>query len=346
MAAKALGRDVPGMMGRPKRNQGLDKGKEKADWDELEPHKTERSWRGTLDTEEENRAGLEMMWGKAWAGEGYGAAKYVDRFTQLIVELMSRSLLPERIRLQTKLTKRCPEASCRHLLIQPDTKSTRFKIKMVAMSYLPAIELGRRRHRISLDQPGSADTPEDLERRRRDRRRTRVPAKEEDEIMTRPLRAGEIVSVLILVLSDDQYTFQLAFINPLFDPIQIRLTPSSRRDPHATCQVFVPVPHFTVHAQKDAWAYDEEEEEEHGSEGHSEEGSSTFSGPTKSSISGPGTMGEKSRLSVLGGLGGSDRKKKDHGVERKGNISKVGVEVEILPDAVGLVEVSHAVMPS
>jgi dynactin-4 len=135
MAAKALGRDVPGMMGRPKRKEGLDKGKEKAGWDELEAFKTERAWRGLLGIEED-RAGMEMIWSKAWAGEGYGNAKYVLR-DQSICELTSRSVLPERIRLQTKLTKRCPEASCRHLLIQPDTKSTRFKIKMVAMSYLP-----------------------------------------------------------------------------------------------------------------------------------------------------------------------------------------------------------------
>ena len=194
MAAKALGRDVPGMMGRPKRKEGLDKGKDKAGWDELEAFKTERAWRGLLDTEEEDRAGMEMIWGKAWAGEGYGDAKYVQLIDGDDSELTIRSVLPERIRLQTKLTKRCPEASCRHLLIQPDTKSTRFKIKMVAMSYLPAIELGRRRHRISLDQPTPADTPEDMERRRRDRRRTRVPAKEEDESMSTPLQPGEIVS--------------------------------------------------------------------------------------------------------------------------------------------------------
>jgi hypothetical protein len=106
----------------------------------------------------------------------------------------------------------------------------------------------------------------------------------------------------------------------------------------------VPVPHFTVHALKDAWAYDEEEEEDHGSEGHSEEGSSTFSGPTKSSTSGPGTIGKKSRLSVLGGLGGGDKKKKDHGVERKGNISKVGVELEVLPDASGPIEVRCVIL--
>lgn len=78
MAAKALGRDVPGMMGRPKRKEGLlDKGKEKAGWDELEAYQTEKGWKGLLDTTEaEERAGLEMVWGKSWVGEGYGAAKY------------------------------------------------------------------------------------------------------------------------------------------------------------------------------------------------------------------------------------------------------------------------------
>jgi len=65
---------------------------------------------------------------------------------------------------------------------------------MVAMTYLPAIELGRRRRRILADQPGLTDTSEDLERRRRDRRRTRMPGKEEDEAMGEPLKVGEIVS--------------------------------------------------------------------------------------------------------------------------------------------------------
>ena len=216
MAAKALGRDVPGMMGRPKRKEGIDKGKEKAGWDELEAFKTERAWRGLLGIEED-RAGMEMIWSKAWAGEGYGNAKYVMRIN-ITYELISRSVLPERIRLQTKLTKRCPEASCRHLLIQHDTKSTRFKIKMVAMSYLPAIELGRRRHRISLDQPTTADTPEDMERRRRDRRRTRVPAKEEDEPMTMTLRAGEIVSPTPAVCLMSSIPFNWHLLIPSLTP--------------------------------------------------------------------------------------------------------------------------------
>jgi len=88
MAAKALGRDVPGMMGRPKRNVGLlDKGKEKAGWDELEAYQTEKGWKGLLDTTEgDERAGLEMVWGKSWVGEGYGAAKYV---TRLVLQSMT-----------------------------------------------------------------------------------------------------------------------------------------------------------------------------------------------------------------------------------------------------------------
>lgn len=107
--------------------------------------------------------------------------------------LYDRSVLPERIRLQAKMTKRCPHPNCRHLLIQPDTKSTRFKIKMVAMSYLPAIEIGRRRRRAGVPGSGPGDTPEELERRRRERRMTRAPMNEEDEPMSAPLQAGNIV---------------------------------------------------------------------------------------------------------------------------------------------------------
>lgn len=144
-----------------------------------------------------------------------------------------------------------------------------------------------------------------------------------------------------------QYTFQLAFTNPLYDPIQIRLTPSTQRDPHTSSSVYIPVPHFTVNALKDAWAYDDDEEDDHCSEDVSEEGSSTISSATRATAAtASGTLNKKSRLSVLGALGG-DKRKRDHGVEKRGNMSKVGLEVEILPDAVGEVLVScsldHAV---
>jgi dynactin-4 len=83
MAARALGRDVPGMMGmsRGKRADGmLEKGKEKAAWDDLAEYGAKASWKGLPDLRmEDDRAGLEMVWGQAWAGEGHGQSKYVQR---------------------------------------------------------------------------------------------------------------------------------------------------------------------------------------------------------------------------------------------------------------------------
>jgi len=88
-----------------------------------------------------------------------------------------------------------------------------------------------------------------------------------------------------------------------------------------------------VAALKDAWAYDDEEEDEdilpglEGSEGVSE-GSSTL-----------GTLGRKSRKSVLGAGSVRDKKRGEVGVDKKGNVSKVGLEIEILPGGSGNVEV-------
>lgn len=51
-------------------------------------------------------------------------------------------LRPTRVPLQAKQSKRCP--TCKHIVIKPDLKaaSNRFKIKLVAMNYLPEFQLG------------------------------------------------------------------------------------------------------------------------------------------------------------------------------------------------------------
>lgn len=110
----------------------------------------------------------------------------------------SRSRKPERIPLQTKLTKRCPEGSCRHLLVQPDTKTTRFKIKNVASTYLPEIEVGRRRRRLDSGTMDPATTPEEIEKRRRERRKTRGKLEEEDEDISQNLEAGQVVRHIVI----------------------------------------------------------------------------------------------------------------------------------------------------
>lgn len=68
-------------------------------------------------------------------------------------------------------------------------------IKVVAFNYLPALELGRRRRRRIGEELNEDATDEELERKRRERRRTRVPpGREVDEDMSAPLQPGEVVS--------------------------------------------------------------------------------------------------------------------------------------------------------
>ncbi|CAO3580817.1 unnamed protein product [Absidia cylindrospora] len=66
----------------------------------------------------------------------------VQRFTQLHDQpYQVDQLYPQRIHLCVKRSKRC--RTCRHILIKPEQKAqtTRFKIKLVAMNYIPTITI-------------------------------------------------------------------------------------------------------------------------------------------------------------------------------------------------------------
>lgn len=294
------------------------------------------------------------MWLR-WIGVGIRAGNVTacpSRFSHTHLSSLDgfgRSSLPQRIPLKTKLTKRCPEPSCRHLLIQPDTKSVRMKIKMVAINYLPILEIGRRRRRQrrepqqDMDEEHARvetdDAERERERRRRERRRTRsglagVSEDEQgqhEEAPDTPLVAGET------------YTFQLALTNPLYDPIQIRLTqpPVPKHAPAANCAVRIATQHFTCHAAKDAWAYDDDEDDDdvEGGDGDgSEDTASMTTGSGTTGGLGAGTMGRKPRPSVLAGGGSSRDRRREPGVEKRGNISKVAIEVDISETARGDVE--------
>ncbi|EKD03528.1 hypothetical protein A1Q2_02111 [Trichosporon asahii var. asahii CBS 8904] len=288
-AARALGRDVPGSpLARPKRRvAGDDKGR--AGWDELGKYEAKHAWRsdeqgnGGSDIDAlremtgEDITPLDKRWEGAWA-----------------VPSTAKDAVPERIPLQAKLTKRCPSPTCRHILIQPDTKSVRMLIKMVASNYLPALELGRRRHRRGETVPAGM-TEEDMERRRKDRRRARLaPGQEADQDMREPLKAGEV----------------LAFTNPLYDPIQIRLSaPYQKHSIPPNHLIHIPTAHFTVGALKETFAYDDEDDDDSGGEDE---------------------FDDRKRLSLTRSTrahpGASD-------VEKRGNVSKVGLELEVLPSA-------------
>ncbi|KAI0696266.1 dynactin p62 family-domain-containing protein [Cytidiella melzeri] len=159
-----------------------------------------------------------------------------------INSLQTQDLKPLRIPLHSKKSKRCP--SCRHILIKPEQKaqSVRYKIKLVAANYLPAITVSLP-HMFavlaSAKRPGKTIQLSDIEG---------------------AMQAGKT------------YPFQLSFTNPLYDPIQVRLqvqrsTPittvdegaanKARRPPFA---VTLPSAPFPIAAFAEAWEYEDDEE--------------------------------------------------------------------------------------
>ncbi|KAF9013313.1 dynactin p62 family-domain-containing protein [Cyathus striatus] len=180
-------------------------------------------------------ASLEQRWGNTWA-----------------TSLQTRDLRPLRIPLHSKRSKRCP--ACTHILIKPEQKaqSVRYKIKLVAANYLPAITVAL----PHAQQPILAS-----ESLKRSLAKSSGP-NPEDERSVASMHAGKT------------YPFHLALTNPLYDPIQVRLsvqrvhvsaaTPGesgqaekSRRPPFA---VSLPTSPFPIAAFAEAWEYEDDEE--------------------------------------------------------------------------------------
>ncbi|KDQ25456.1 hypothetical protein PLEOSDRAFT_1045039 [Pleurotus ostreatus PC15] len=199
-------------------------------------------------------AGIEQRWELSWM-----SSFKVD------------DLKPLRVPLHAKRTKRCP--ACTHILIKPEQKaqSVRFKIKLMAANYLPAIV-------ITLPHVQNArPTPQDAKRTLG--RSTAAPQAEDEKSLESQggMNAGKT------------YPFHLAFTNPLYDPIQVKLSvqrvqsssatpvtaitsasaaetaskdsPSvpekARRPPFA---ISLPTSFFAVAAFAEAWEYDDDED--------------------------------------------------------------------------------------
>ncbi|KAL0960780.1 hypothetical protein HGRIS_005801 [Hohenbuehelia grisea] len=236
-------------------------------------------------------------------------------------------LKPFRIPLHAKRTKRCP--TCTHILIKPEQKaqSVRYKIKLVAATYLPAIT-------IALPHVQALASLSDKDRRALNKS---TAAGVDDERMQESqggMHAGKT------------YPFHLALTNPLYDPIQVKLSvqrvhvsaptpgpaptvtttaesaPSqpapekARRPPFA---VSLPTSVFNVAAFVEAWEYEDDED--------------MFDDETLGIGTGHGA----------GARSGRDRegkaKAKSVGVlERKANMTLIGGEVVIGKEALGNVK--------
>ncbi|KAI0248601.1 dynactin p62 family-domain-containing protein [Lactifluus subvellereus] len=234
-ASSALARDIPGVGKYTPAPRGR---RDKGTRDEIAEYRSRVGVAGTKDAanvdfirrleEVTQVAALNQRWANSWT-----------------TTLRSSDLKPLRIPLHSKKTKRCP--TCRHILIKPEQKpqSVRFKIKLVAANYLPA---------MAVSFPPSQDPA-------RQRAAGSRQADVEDSSGASGLHAG------------GTYPFQLALTNPLYDPIQVRLAvqrpvppPSSsaptgspekgRRPPFA-----VSLPQsFPVAAFAEAWEFEDDED--------------------------------------------------------------------------------------
>ena len=121
--------------------------------------------------------------------------------------------------LRTKRSKRC--SICRHIISKPENKvtSTRFKIRLVAKSYIPTITI-RTLH------PTAPPVPV-----------TSRPAVAEEELM-KPLKP---------------YQYILTFQNPLFEKIKVTLAAPNTTPGRFSSKVTVLCPQFEVDANTDMW---------------------------------------------------------------------------------------------
>lgn len=130
----------------------------------------------------------------------------------------THDLLPLPVLLRTKRAKRCK--SCKHILVKPETKpqSTRFRIRLIALSYIPLPTL-RPLALPSFSTPsGLAPTP-DL---------NALP----------PLRPVHVL---------------LTLKNHMFDPVRITLATPSVTPGRVASRVTVLCPQFDVGANSDVW---------------------------------------------------------------------------------------------
>lgn len=309
-ASAALARDIPGVgrynpLSRSTNNRGYGKDRS-VNKDEMIEYRTrseisQTAGGGELDIELMNSleeisqvSTLEQRWENSW-----------------ITALQTKDLKPIRIPLHSKRSKRCP--ACTHILIKPEQKSqsVRYKIKLVATSYLPG---------ASVVLPHVRQAREELLRKNLGKS---ISAQTEE--------------TSVGMIAGRTYEFQLNMTNPLYDAIEVRLSvqrvhvstaPSkdggsaerTRRPPFA---ISLPTSKFIVPAYSDVWEYEDDDEDMFGVEDDE-----LGIGMGSSSVSLKTTVDKdgRSRPRTVGVL------------EKKGNRTTVGGEVVIGKEAQGNVK--------
>ncbi|KAJ5988888.1 hypothetical protein N7481_004098 [Penicillium waksmanii] len=145
-----------------------------------------------------------------------GVASLSQRTEQSPDVRFSHDLMPLPVLLRTKRAKRCK--SCKHILVKPETKpqSTRFRIRLIALSYIPLPTLR------PLTLPSSSLAPS--------------PAPDLNALA--PLRPVHVL---------------LTLKNHMFDPVRITLATPSVTPGRVASKVTVLSPQFDIGPNSDVW---------------------------------------------------------------------------------------------
>ncbi|GJJ15647.1 hypothetical protein Clacol_009925 [Clathrus columnatus] len=163
----------------------------------------------------------------------------ISKFSDNSVTVPS-DLRPLRIPLHSKKSKRCP--SCRHILIKPEQKaqSVKYKIKLVAVNYLPA---------ITVTLPSFAPPAPTLDKLKRSLTAKQNP--EDEKTGPFQMQAGKT------------YPFHIALTNPLYDLITVKLSVQRTAQPTGKRPAFavsLPAAAFPIAAYAEAWEYEDDDE--------------------------------------------------------------------------------------
>ncbi|KAL1888592.1 hypothetical protein Sste5346_009461 [Sporothrix stenoceras] len=145
----------------------------------------------------------------------HGRARFLDE------------LRPVPFLLRTKRSKRCP--ICRHIISKPEAKSTnnRFRIRLVAGSYIPSISI----------RPLQGGAP--------------VPVPTSSRSAAAAAAAAAVPTNILEPLKPVQYI--LTFKNPIFESVKVTLATPSTTPGRFASKVTVLCPQFEIDSNTDVW---------------------------------------------------------------------------------------------
>jgi dynactin-4 len=266
---------------------------------------------------------------------------------------MISDIKPYRVPLKTKQTKRCP--ACRHIIVksEPKAQSNRFKIKLMALNYLPEIQ-------IQLPAPAAVSSMMTSAEERR--RGSTLLASRKGGSSTRideeNLQPGR------------SYLFEASFTNPLDDAMTVQLhiakhagnssaasqessqssgSPSKVSTSRADWTVTPTASSFPIGAFNEVWELDEEDSELLKSVSKGSAAKSATEANLNDGIDDVDELDDE--FDEDGGLRKSSRadvelqreaKRKGDGIiKKKGHETTIGLELLLSREAVGDVEVSR-----